>query len=157
MGDQQICQIYQIYSICWWWRPMWQPHQRHGPNSNIGGPGATHTPLVPLLPVFGVAARSNPISDLKIGKTKHMAASCCTTRHQRGLTGPISGVFAPPRTKYDAYCSRCAPPAGGTQCGNWRVAGGKCEDGGTQFSQCTRWAIIFTALQAAEWVVVTKY
>ena len=126
-----------------------------GPTATSVAPEATMATFAS----FGVAARGNPISDLKIGKTKHAATQCCTPWHQRCTSGPIWGVVAPPTTKHAAYCSICAGPAGSTQCGNRRSPGGKCEDGGTLFSQWTSsWLPnIGTALGPPCQAVVTKY
>ena len=124
-----------------------------GPTATSVAPEATMATFAS----FGVAARGNPISDLKIGKTKHAATQCCIPWHQRCTSGPIWGVVAPPTTKYPAYCSICAGPAGSTQCGNRRLPGGKCEDGGTLFSQWTGLPNIGTALGPPRQTVVTKY
>ena len=127
------------------------------PQWQRGGPRGHSNPTFATFATLGVATTGTPFSNLKSGQTIHIAASCCITPHQRGQIGPMWGVFAPVGTKYPTYCSRCAHLAGSNQSGSWQGAHAKCEDGRTQFSQPTRWAIIFIALGAPGWVMVTKY
>ena len=118
------------------------------PQWQRGGPRGHSNPTFATFATLGVATTATPFSNLKSGQTKHIAASWCITQHQRGQIGPMRGVFAPVGTKYPTYCSRCAHLAGSNQSGSWQGAHAKCEDGRTQFSQPTRWAIIFIALGA---------
>ena len=104
-------------------------------------------PQWPLLPVLEWRPGATQFRTLKLAKPNmRQLNAACTPWHQRCTSGPIWGVVAPPTTKYAAYCSICAGPAGSTQCGNRRSPGGKCEDGATLFSKWTGLPNIGTAL-----------
>ena len=127
------------------------------PQWQHGWPRGHSNPTFATFATLRVGTTGTSFSDLKIGKTKHMAASCCITRHQRDLLGPMRGVSPPVGTKYPTYCPRCKHLAGSNQSGSWWLTHAKCEDGRTQLGQWTRWAISFTTLGAHCQAVVTKY